>query len=206
MDDRDTRKRLLEGATELMTARSYQAVGVQAICDRAGVRKGSFYHFFSSKQALTLAAIDALWQWFRDRVLEPALAADRPPLERIERLFESIAEVQAARRSPEGGVAGCPFGNLALEMSTQDEAIRARLETVFAETEARLAATLAEARDTGALPGLDPAAAARALFAYIEGAVMLAKIHDDPTLIRELGRTARFALLGREGSPEAPAA
>lgn len=55
----DAKDRLIAAAMELMYARGYTAVGVQEICDRAGVNKGSFYHFFPSKQALVLAVIEA---------------------------------------------------------------------------------------------------------------------------------------------------
>lgn len=68
----DARERILEAAIELIYARSYSAVGVQAICERAGVQKGSFYHFFPSKRELTLAAVDRLAEQLREQILEPA--------------------------------------------------------------------------------------------------------------------------------------
>jgi len=50
--------RLIATAMEIMYIRGYTAVGVHEICTQAGVHKGSFYHFFPSKQALVLAVID----------------------------------------------------------------------------------------------------------------------------------------------------
>ena len=58
---RDTRQRLLDTAEKLFYARSYEDVGVQEICREAGVKKGSFYHFFPSKRDLTLAILDDSW-------------------------------------------------------------------------------------------------------------------------------------------------
>ena len=46
----DTQTRILESARELIHSRSYADVGVAAICEHAGVNKGSFYHFFPSKR------------------------------------------------------------------------------------------------------------------------------------------------------------
>ena len=40
----DTKQRLLDAAFALFYARSYADVGVQEICEKAGVKKGSFYH------------------------------------------------------------------------------------------------------------------------------------------------------------------
>ena len=58
----DARERLIEAAGELWHTRSYADVGVSEICDHAGVQKGSFYHFFSSKRDLALAVIDERWR------------------------------------------------------------------------------------------------------------------------------------------------
>ena len=87
----DTRQRIIDSARELIYARSYTDVGVQQICDNAGVKKGSFYHFFPSKRDLTLAVLDQLQVFFRDTILNRAFAADIPPLQRIERFFSHIS-------------------------------------------------------------------------------------------------------------------
>jgi TetR/AcrR family transcriptional repressor of nem operon len=44
----NTRQRIISAAQELIYAHSYNNAGVLEICDHAGVRKGSFYHFFLS--------------------------------------------------------------------------------------------------------------------------------------------------------------
>ena len=54
----NAKSRLIAMAMALMYVRGYPAVGVHEISTRAGVYKGSFYHFFPSKQALVLAVID----------------------------------------------------------------------------------------------------------------------------------------------------
>ena len=53
------------------------AVGVDEICRPAGVHKGSFYHFFPSKQALVLAVLDMYGQHIRD-LWEAGRRADCP--------------------------------------------------------------------------------------------------------------------------------
>ncbi|MDP9291545.1 MAG: TetR/AcrR family transcriptional regulator, partial [Verrucomicrobiota bacterium] len=57
----DARARLLDAALSLVWENSYGATSVDAICERAGVRKGSFYYFFRSKSELAVAALDADW-------------------------------------------------------------------------------------------------------------------------------------------------
>lgn len=186
----DTRERLIQAAIDLIYGRSFGAVGVQEICTRANVRKGSFYHFFRSKRDLAIAAVDELWGRLQAEVFDPAFAEDVPPLQRIERFFERSAAFQRAQAETAGHVLGCPLGNLALEMSTQDEALRRHLEHLFRGAERRIEQALEAARADGSAPDVDPPSAARAIFAYMEGALLMAKSRNDPETIRLLGRSA----------------
>ena len=54
----DARERLLTAAWELICAETYGAVGVEAICERAGAKKGSFCHFFASKADLAVQTME----------------------------------------------------------------------------------------------------------------------------------------------------
>ena len=187
----DTKQRIIDSAQELIYARSYTDVGVQEICNRAGVKKGSFYHFFPSKRDLTLAVLDQLEQFFRDSVQDNAFSSDRSPLERIDRLIELIYEFQRHTREDSGQILGCPFGNLAGEMSTQDEQIRQRVMHIFRGIEARIAESQEDAIATGELADINVQASAEAIFAYIEGIVLIAKARNDPEVIRKLGKAVR---------------
>ncbi|MDX1691116.1 MAG: TetR/AcrR family transcriptional regulator [Acidimicrobiia bacterium] len=73
-----TRDKLIDAAIGLLHVHAYPAVGVQAICDAAGVLKGSFYHFFDSKEDLAVAAVERAWDEYRSAVVEPAIAAGTP--------------------------------------------------------------------------------------------------------------------------------
>jgi TetR/AcrR family transcriptional repressor of nem operon len=191
MDTRtDTRQRLIDSARDLIYARSYSDVGVQEICDRAGVRKGSFYHFFPSKRDLTLAVLDQFQAFFRHEILGRAFDDDIPPLQRIDRFFDHAAEFQRQMKQDTGQMPGCPFGNIACEMSTQDEAIRLRVEQIMQDAEIPFERALAEAVANGDLPEIDTAATASALFAYVEGVMVYAKTRNEPVMVRELGKRA----------------
>ncbi|MEO5345067.1 MAG: TetR/AcrR family transcriptional regulator [Magnetococcus sp. YQC-9] len=181
----DARERLIQSGMELLHAGGYTRAGVQEICDRAGVQKGSFYHFFASKSALGLTVVER-FQSEANQLLDQALAPDLPPRGRIERLFAMAATVQERFREETGTVKGCPFGNLALEMSTQDEAFRLLLMRVLRETIGRLEETLADA--VNAPQEAKPLA--EALFSLLEGAILLAKAENEPAVIRRMGPIA----------------
>ncbi len=183
----DTRQRILKSARDLFYAHSYFDVGVAAICEAAGVKKGSFYHFFPSKLDLTLAVIDEYLAEFRQQIFDKAFAREIPPLQRLSRMIELAYGFQRGICDETGHTLGCPFGNLASELSTKEEVIRKKVVRVFANMEQTLRDTLQEAAHQGELPGVDLEATAKAMTAYIEGVMLMAKTQNDPEVIRNLG-------------------
>ena len=174
----DARERIVEAACDLFHQRGYRAVGVQEICAAAGVQKGSFYHFFRSKQELALAMLDAVWERIQEEAFAPAFGTDLAPLERIERYIETIPEYFGEIRTSAGALCGCPFGNMALEMSTHDEPIRRKLDDIYRAWAGYLEAALDEAIERGDLPPTDTKAAAESVVAYMSGVALLAKTRN----------------------------
>jgi TetR/AcrR family transcriptional repressor of nem operon len=182
----DARQRLLDATCTLIHTRSYGAVGVADICVEADVRKGSFYHFFDSKQALTLAAIDAHWAG-QCEGWEATLRGSGPALGRLGDLFRETAASHRAEREAEGLVRGCVLANLALELSTQDQVVRGRLQEIFAEQIAMIEETLRAAAAEGEIPPESASrASARAVVAQMEGMILFAKLGNDPAVLDDL--------------------
>ena len=94
----DAKDRLMDAVRELIWEGSYGSTTIDQICEKAGVKKGSFYYFFDSKTDLAIAALDAEWVVRRaelDSIFSPMV----PPLERVrtrmraeERVFELATE------------------------------------------------------------------------------------------------------------------
>ncbi len=196
----DTQQRLVEAASNLWHARSYGDVGVSEICEVADVRKGSFYHFFPSKQELAVAVIDRHWRDAYEHVVMPALTAGATPMAQLQELTIGIADEVDRLTEELGVVPGCPFGNLAVELSTIDGTVRERLERLFADQQEVLRGLLDGAVAAGELPdGTDTADAARAMHAYIEGVLLVSKNANDASIARQLLPLAlRLAV---EGTP-----
>lgn len=55
-DKKPSRELLLEAATELIRTKGYNSTTVDDLCEKAGVSKGTFFHNFSSKEDLAVAA------------------------------------------------------------------------------------------------------------------------------------------------------
>ena len=179
------RARLVDSARDLIHASNYGSASVDDLCAAAGVNKGSFYYFFPAKRDLALSVLDAQWAAAQDKVLGPAFKPDVPPLERISRFFSRAAQAQ---RGPV--VRGCPFGNLAVEMASLDPIIRDKVGQILEGYRGYFAAALEEAQTNGDLQTVDIEAASRALLAYFQGALLLAKTANDAGLIERLGQQA----------------
>jgi TetR/AcrR family transcriptional regulator, transcriptional repressor for nem operon len=193
----NTRARLIRSAIELMCAKGYNQVGLQELCNHAGAKKGSFYYFFDTKRDVVLAALEKMWESTERLVLRPAYATNRAPLARIQRHFELAYEHQRMVHASTGTVLGCRFGNLAAEMSVQDEAVRRRIAEIFAAVEGYIEGALRDAVAAGDAQDMDTAGTAKATLAYLEGALLLARTENDPAVLRQLAAGAtQLALTG----------
>ena len=87
----DTRAELLDRALELFAAYGYDGVGVQQICDAAGVTKPTLYHYFGSKRGVLEKLMEE-----RLRALHAALAAVAAPERELAALLTNVASATFA--------------------------------------------------------------------------------------------------------------
>lgn len=177
----ETRERLLRIGAELINTQGYNHTGINAIVQAAGVPKGSFYHYFASKEDFGLAVIDRFDAHYRSK-LDTALNRPRmAPLIRLRGYLETgLAEMIDAEFC-----SGCLIGNLGQELAGRHPAFRARLDQVFSGWVARFAACLDEARVRGDFANdISSAQLAEFLLAGWEGALLRAKVTHEPAPLR----------------------
>lgn len=172
----DARDRIVLAAARLFLERSYQAVGVDELCQAADVRKGSFYHYFASKSDLAKAVID---QHARAFTKQLAGSPTTTPAQKLHAIPDAIGTIQSAFEAQFGRAVGCPFGNIAAELSTTDDDLRAHVAQTLGAMERQLATVCREAATTGVLRGgTDPDRLAHALLAQYQGIILLAKLNN----------------------------
>lgn len=170
----DTRERIVRTSARLLLSRSYGSVSVDDVCAAADVRKGSFYHFFPAKADLAKAVVDLHTDALLERL---AAASGDTAAQRLHGVADAVGGIQAGFESTFGRVVGCPFGNLAAELSTVDDTLRDHLASAFARWERGFAVTCHQAADEGVLrEGVDPDRLAHSLLAHTQGRILLAKV------------------------------
>lgn len=183
------RERLLAAADVLMQRRSYEAVGVAELCEASGTRKGSFYYFFDSKQALAIEMLEMAWARTRTTIF--AAAFDDDSLSTVEAFTAYaawLADYQGRFAREEGLVPGCRFGNFAAELSGADESMRACIEAIFRDMAAVFEATIERGRARGEVPAnIDARRVAGAVLAHMEGLMIVAKATREGVVLNDLG-------------------
>lgn len=191
----DARDRILQAATDLIHDRGYAAVSVSDICSAAGLKKGSFYHFFPSKLELVLETIDQFAAGQRQAVASmmgsPGSARDK-----LRSMFAGASGGMKACAAKNGAIRGCPIGNLALEMAHREPAIAQKLRQVFNQWRAGVESVLQAGVASGEFELDDPRAVAESLIAFVEGSILLAKATGDTTVFERLEKGAEAILEG----------
>src|SRR5208283_2888815 len=95
----DAKERLMTAALDLMWEESYGAITIDDICNRATVKKGSFYYFFESKSELVITALERLWLEVWKPKLDAQFSPSVEPLKRLTNYLESmyLKQVEAKR-------------------------------------------------------------------------------------------------------------
>lgn len=107
----DTRTRLLDSGSELFIEKGFNGCGLSEILRHAGVPKGSFYHYFRSKQDFGVALIERTCAEYEAELTPMLEDPTHSPLERLRRVFEHYRE-ECASDAP---TRECLIPKLALE-------------------------------------------------------------------------------------------
>lgn len=169
----NTRELLLRAGLEVLTEKGFSATGIEEILARVAIPKGSFYHYFGSKEEFGLSLIERYGEFFAGK-LDRHLR--NPTLSPLGRLHAFVDDAKAGMARFEYR-RGCLIGNLGQEMGALPESFRARLKDTFEDWQSRFSACLVEAQEAGEL-AREADAKQLAAFFWIgwEGAVLRAKL------------------------------
>ena len=194
--DSPTRQKLLEAAQELMLAKGFTATSVDEVCAAAGVTKGSFFHYFDSKEHLGRVVAEHYFAAKKRQCQAAPFWRKKDPLDRIYGFVDSLIELP---HTAEAGK-GCLLGTFVQELSETHPAIRAVCAACLAEQAAAFKRDLDEAKARYAAGARwDTQSLAEHLLAVVQGAIILAKAKQDPKVIGESAKHFKEYLKGLFG-------
>jgi TetR/AcrR family transcriptional repressor of nem operon len=184
VSDRPTKERILDAAEEIMLERSFHSVGLNQILAAVKVPKGSFYHYFASKEQFGVEMLrhyaTGSSAYKRRMLLDQGAESD--PLQRLYTFFNFvIGKVQE-----NGGKCPCLIQKLASEVADFSEPMRAELARSFADSVSIMKELLEQALEKGRVRGdLDPAAEAAFIQDLWSGAQQRASISRSTEPLRQ---------------------
>jgi len=171
----NTRQHILDTGKRILAGKGFASVGLNEILSTAGVPKGSFYHYFASKeqygQALLKDHFDAYLADI-DALLQAEAGSGR---ERLMRYWQHWRHSQCADCNEQK----CLVVKLSAEVADLSDAMRLTLRDGTDQIVARIAAFIELGAADGSLPPLDPMPTAQMLYQLWLGASLLGKLHRD---------------------------
>ncbi|MBO4252538.1 TetR/AcrR family transcriptional regulator [Streptomyces griseorubiginosus] len=171
---KDTRRVILDAAQRIMAHKGYSAVGINEVLAEAGVPKGSFYHYFASKDAFGEAILKSYFADYLTEMDRVLARSDQPAAERLMGYWQRWRETQSLDECQ----GKCLAVKLGAEVADLSEAMRLALKEGTSAVVDRIERTIAEGLEDGSL-SVDGEAGevAQALYDMWLGASVMAKIH-----------------------------
>ena len=167
----NARTRLLQAALRLIRAKGYSATSVEELCTAAGVTKGAFFHHFSSKEALAIAAA-GFWS-----EITGALFAAAPYHNHADPLDRVLGYIDFRAGLLTGPVEAftCLVGTMVQETFATNPAIREACDASISDHAGKLEADIAAAMVKCAVSGTTAQSLALHTQAVLQGAFIMAK-------------------------------
>jgi AcrR family transcriptional regulator len=184
-----SRQKILDAAARLATVEGLEGLSIGRLAEHIGMSKSGLYAHFGSKEDLQLATVDHAAKIFRDDVIRPTEALERP-LARLEALCEAFFSHLERRVFP----GGCFFVSAAAEFDTHPGPIKEEVASFLRGWLGTLEDLAARAQQEGLLDlGEDPAQLAFELDAFLLMANAAFLLYNDPVAIQR----ARSAIHAR---------
>ena len=189
----NTRQHILDTGYRIIAGKGFASVGLNEILTAASVPKGSFYHYFESKEQYGQALLENYFDDYLSRTTEKLCADGTPARDRLLRYWTHWQQYQNegcdARR--------CLVVKLSGEVADLSDAMRVTLRDGTERIIALIAECIEEGRADGSLSIGDARANARMLYQMWLGASLLAKLHRNGEPLND-AMTVTLSLLTRQ--------
>lgn len=188
----DTRQHILDTGSRIIAGKGFSCVGLNEILQAAEVPKGSFYHYFKSKELFGQAMLEGFFEEYLGRIDALFATPGMSARERLLCYWQQWVKTQCEGCDDQK----CLVVKLSAEVADLSEAMRLTLRDGTGRVIDRLADCVAAGVEDESLPALDPNDTARTLYQLWLGASLLAKLHRDASPLEQAMR-ATLQLLSR---------
>jgi TetR/AcrR family transcriptional regulator, transcriptional repressor for nem operon len=148
MNAKSTRDQLIDTGLDLMYRHGFNATGLTEILRKANVPKGSFYHFFGSKEEFAGAALEKYAAQKAEHSAAILGDAAVSPLTRLKRYFVDLVSISGQH----GPIPGCLLGRFSLEVAADSPQLRKRISASFGRWQHAIATVIEQAVAQEELP------------------------------------------------------
>lgn len=188
----DTRQHILDTGYRIIAGKGFSGVGLNEILQTAGVPKGSFYHYFKSKEQYGQALLESYFAAYLtgiDKLFEtPGLSAR----ERLVRYWEQWLQSQCADCDEQK----CLVVKLSAEVADLSDAMRLTLRDGTVKVVGRITRAIEAGVADASLGALEPRATAQMLYQLWLGASLLAKLHRNGEPLQDAMKVTLKMLAG----------
>lgn len=170
-----TKEKILASTIKLMLAQGFTATSVDEIIEDAGTTKGSFFHFFESKEALAEAALNRYVGSQVQKFESAPFRKEKDPRKRVLGRIDASIALFKDRSLPKS----CLLGNFSQELATTNSKFQALCGKMFS------LASKEFARDLRAAGCKSPESLANMYHSIIQGSLVLSKAKHDVTIAIE---------------------
>ncbi|MBI1820437.1 MAG: TetR/AcrR family transcriptional regulator [Nitrospirae bacterium] len=171
-----TKEKILEAAKQLMLKQGFPATTVDEICDASGFTKGSFFHYFESKEELGKAVLEFYSNKMSEMIEMAPFNQEFDPLQRVYGYLDFLIQLSKHPEAPKS----CILGNFTQELAETHAEIRSLCAARFDQWANRFKRDLDQAKDLHAHKApFDTLSLAEHLISLVEGSFILAKAKKD---------------------------
>ncbi len=182
----DAKEKLIDAIIDLMWERSYGMVTIDQICQKAGVKKGSFYYFFKSKSELTMEALDAYWEANVREKLDSIFSPSKSGVQRLLDHAKFKYELTKELKERDGKILACCLFTVGQEMCNVDQDLRNKVQELLDRHMRYFVTAVRDAASEGLIQTDDIEATTACLYSCYEGMYARARIANDPEVMKDL--------------------
>ncbi|EPM5662540.1 TetR/AcrR family transcriptional regulator [Vibrio alginolyticus] len=177
----DTRQHILDVGYELIVNRGFTSVGLSELLKKAAVPKGSFYHYFKSKEQFGEAMIQDYFTKYFERLNARFTNTELSGYQRLMSYFEEMVKVEDNVCNANK----CLLVKLSAEVSDLSESMRLALRQGADKTIQAIADCIDIGIQDGSIPNGDGALLARQIYYLWNGASLLNKLYQDQAALTQ---------------------